>query len=133
MAPRKLRRIFMTPILKGAAIAALVGAAALASVTQSEARNRWIGPAAAGFAAGAILGSAATAGAYAYGPRYYEPGYAYAPAYSGYAYETAPVYESYAYETAPVYVAPRYYYRGDRSGCAAAGNYGQIDRSACNQ
>jgi len=124
----------MKRTLKGAAIAALVGAAALASITPSEARSRWIGPAAAGFAAGAIVGSAATAGAYAYSPRYYDPGYAYAPVYSGYAYEPAPVYESYAYETAaPVYVAPRYYRYGDRSGCATLGNYGQIDRSACNQ
>ena len=46
----------MTRILKGTAVAALIGAAALASVTPSEARNRWIGPAAAGFAAGAIVG-----------------------------------------------------------------------------
>ena len=118
----------MKQALKGAAIAALIGAAALASVTPSEARNRWIGPAAAGFAAGAIVGSAAT-GAYAYGgPRYY------GPAYSGYAYESGPVYDSYAYESAPVYTAPSYYYYGgDRSGCATRGNYGQIDRSACNQ
>ncbi len=115
----------MKPVLKSAAIAALVGAAALASVTQSEARSRWIGPAAAGFAAGAIVGSAATAGAY-YGPRYYDPGYAYAP---------APAYDSYAYETyeTPTYVAPRYYRYGDRSGCATLGNYGQVDRSACNR
>ena len=48
----------MTRILKSAGAAALIGAAALASVTPSEARNRWIGPAAAGFAAGAIVGSA---------------------------------------------------------------------------
>ncbi len=33
----------MTPMLKGAAIGALIGAAALASITQSEARSRWIG------------------------------------------------------------------------------------------
>jgi hypothetical protein len=119
----------MNRTLKGAAIAALIGAAALASVTPSEARNRWIGPAAAGFAAGAIVGSAAS-GAYAYGPNYYG-----GPAYSsGYAYESAPAYDSYAYESEPVYTAPRYYrYGGDRSGCATQGNYGQIDRSACNQ
>lgn len=123
----------MTRILKGTAIAALVGAAALASVTQSEARNRWIGPAAAGFAAGAIVGSAAS-GAYAYGgPRYYDPGYSYAPAYT---YEAAPVYDSYAYEPAPVYVAPTYYYRSrsGSNGCYSKGNYGQsVDESACNQ
>lgn len=125
----------MTPILKGAAVAALVGAAALASVTQSEARNRWIGPAAAGFAAGAIVGSAATAGAYGYGPRYYDSGYAYAPAYSGYVYETAPAYDAYAYEAAPVYVAPRYYRgRSGSNGCYSQGNYGQsVDESACNR
>ena len=122
----------MNFILKSAGAAALVGAVALASMTPSEARNRWIGPAAAGFAAGAIVGSAATAGAYAYGPRYYEPGYAYAP---------APAYDSYAYET-PTYVEPTYaeptYYYGygrNRSGCGRSpGNYGQsVDRSACNQ
>ena len=123
----------MNRMMKGAAIAALVGAAALASVTQSEARNRWIGPAAAGFAAGAIVGSAAT-GAYAYGgPRYYDPGYSYAPAYT---YEAAPVYDSYAYEPAPVYVAPTYYYRSrsGSNGCYTKGNYGQsVDESACNR
>ncbi len=125
----------MKPVLKSAAIAALVGAAALASVTQSEARSRWIGPAAAGFAAGAIVGSAATANAY-YGPRYYDPGYAYAPAYSsGYVYETAPAYDAYAYEAAPVYVAPRYYRgRSGSNGCYSQGNYGQsVDESACNR
>jgi hypothetical protein len=124
----------MTGILKGTAIAALIGAAALASVTPSEARNRWIGPAAAGLAVGAIVGSAAT-GAYAYGPRYYEPGYAYAPAYSGYAYEAAPAYDAYAYEAAPVYVAPRYYRgRSGSNGCSTQGNYGQsVDESACNR
>jgi len=127
----------MTRILKVTAVAALVGAAALASVTQSEARNRWIGPAAAGFAAGAIVGSAAS-GAYAYGgPRYYDPGYTYAPAYT---YETAPAYTyetpAYAYEPAPVYVAPTYYYRSrsGSNGCYTRGNYGQsVDESACNR
>ena len=71
----------MTRILKGTAIAALIGAAALASVTPSEARNRWIGPAAAGFAAGAIVGAAAS-GAYALwrpSAMLRSPGYAYAP------------------------------------------------------
>jgi hypothetical protein len=123
----------MNRMMKGAAIAALVGAAALASVTQSEARNRWIGPAAAGFAAGAIVGSAAS-GAYAYGgPRYYDPGYSYAPAYT---YEAAPAYDSYAYEPAPVYTAPTYYYRSrsGSNGCYTKGNYGQsVDESACNR
>jgi hypothetical protein len=130
-----MRRRFMTRILKGTAIAALIGAAALASITPSEARNRWIGPAAAGFAAGAIVGSAAS-GAYAYSPGYYEPGYAYAPAYSsGYVYETAPAYDAYAYEAAPVYVAPRYYRgRSGSNGCYTQGNYGQsVDESACNR
>jgi len=135
----------MTPILKSAAIAALVGTAALASVTQSEARNRWIGPAAAGFAAGAIVGSAA-AGAYAYSPGYY--GYGYAPSYAyapDYAYTPAytygPAYDAYAYDTgtvyaAPIYTTPRYYYRGrsGSNGCVTRGNYGQsVDESACNR
>ncbi len=108
----------MNAILKGAASAALLGALALASATPGEARNRWIGPAAAGFAAGAIVGGVA---ANAYGPGYYAPGYAYSPAYDSYAYD------------GPVYPAQRYYRYGDRSGCATQGNYGQIDRSACNQ
>ena len=45
-------------------------------------RGRWIGPAAAGFAAGAIIGGALA-------PRYYDDGY-------------------YAYGAAPGYVGPRY-------------------------
>lgn len=121
----------MNIILKSAGAAALVGAMALASMTPSEARNRWIGPAAAGFAAGAIVGSAATA----YGSGYYRPGYAYGPAYETYAYET-PAYDAYAYEAAPVYApvyAPRYYRSGSR-GCMNQGNYGQsVDESACNR
>jgi transcription elongation factor len=119
----------MSIILKSAGAAALVGAVTLASMTSSEARNRWIGPAAAGFAAGAIVGSAATA----YGSGYYSPGYAYGPAYETYAYET-PAYDAYAYEAAPVYVAPRRYYRSGSRGCVNQGNYGQsVDESACNR
>lgn len=118
----------MTAIIKSAGAAALVGALAIASATPGEARNRWIGPAAAGFAAGAIVGGAAAG---AYGPRYYEPGYAYAP---GYAYGSG--YDAYAYEPAPVYAAPRYYYRSrsGSNGCYSQGNYGQsVDESACNR
>lgn len=123
----------MNIILKSAGAAALVGALALTSMTSAEARNRWIGPAAAGFAAGAIVGGAAAG---AYGPRYYDSGYAYGPAYNNtYAYET-PAYDAYAYEAAPVYApvyAPRYYRSGSR-GCASQGNYGQsVDESACNR
>ncbi len=118
----------MTAILKGAAAAALVGALALASATPGEARNRWIGPAAVGFAAGAIVaGAAANANAY-YGPGYRAPGYAYGPTY-------APAYDAYAYEAAPVYSAPRYYRsRSSSNGCYTQGNYGQsVDESACNR
>ncbi len=94
-------------------------------MTPSEARNRWVGPAAAGFAAGAIVGSAAAGAAYGG----YAPGYAYGPRYDAYAYEPAPVYAE------PTYVAPTYYYGYRRgSGCATQGNYGvSVDRSACNQ
>lgn len=58
-------------------------------------RGRWIGPAAAGFAAGAIIGGALA-------PRYYDDGYyAYGAAPGGY----------YAYGAAPGYVGPGYRYR----------------------
>jgi hypothetical protein len=118
----------MNFVLKSAGAAALVSAAVLASTTSGEARDRWIGPAAAGFAAGAIVGSAATA----YGSGYYSPGYdayAYEPTYN-----TVPAYDAYAYEPAPVYVAPRRYYRSGSRGCATKGNYGQsVDESACNR
>jgi hypothetical protein len=126
----------MYTILKGAAATALLGAVVIASATPGEARNRWIGPAAAGFAAGAIVGSAATANAYGYGPGYYAPGYAYAPAPAyapSYGYESS--YDAYAYD-APVVYAPRYYYRGrsGSNGCYSQGNYGQsVDESACNR
>jgi hypothetical protein len=130
---RKSRRSFMNVILKSAGAAALVSAAVLASMTPGEARNRWIGPAAAGFAAGAIVGSAATA----YGSGYYGPGYTYGSAYDAYAYEptyAVPAYDAYAYEPAPVYVAPRRYYRSGSRGCVNQGNYGQsVDESACNR
>ena len=60
----------MNMVLKGAATAALLGVVVLASATPSEARSRWVAPAAAGFAAGAIVGGAAAS---AYGPGYYAP------------------------------------------------------------
>lgn len=135
----------MNAILKGAAAAALVGALALASATPGEARSgRHWGAAGAGFVAGAIVGGAVANSAYYGSGGYYNsgygygsgyaPGYAYGPGYNTYAYESSPAYDAYAYETPPVYSAPRYYrYGGDRSGCATQGNYGQIDRSACNQ
>jgi hypothetical protein len=117
----------MNVILKSAAAAALVGALALASATPGEARSgRYWGAAGAGFAAGALVGAAA-ANSNAYGSGYYAPGYAYAPAYS------SPAYGAYAYE-GTAYPAQRYYRGGvDMSGCASEGNYGQIDRSACNR
>ena len=139
----------MNAIWKGTAAAAIIGTLALASVTPSEARNRWIGPAAAGFAAGAIVGSAAVASTHGY----YGSGYAYGPGYSSYAYD-APVYgsygyaptyaptysyggayDAYAYEAAPVYSAPLYYRsRSGSRGCVSQGNYGQsVDESACNR
>lgn len=55
-------------------------------------RGRWIGPAAAGFAAGAIIGGALA-------PRYYDDGY--------YAYGAAPD-DYYDFAAAPGYVGPRY-------------------------
>ncbi len=113
----------MNMVLKSAATAALLGAVALASATPGEARNRWVGPAAAGFAAGTVVGAAA-ANSYAYAPGYYQQGYAYTPGYDAYA------------SGGSVYAAPGYY-RGQVSssnGCVTEGNYGQgIDESACNQ
>jgi hypothetical protein len=96
--------------LIAAAIPLATGAAAAAPLSQSLAlgtadvgtieqvqyrwnRGRWVGPAAAGFAAGAIIGGALSSQAYIDGY------YAYGAAPSGY----------YAYGAAPGYVAtPRY-------------------------
>jgi len=118
----------MNTILKSAAVAAFVGAVALASATPGEARDgRWAA-AGAGFAVGTVVGAvAANANGYYgrsyYGRSYYAPGYAYG----------MPSYDAYAYD-GPTYAAPRYYRAGDMSGCGSQGNYGQsVDRSACNQ
>jgi hypothetical protein len=122
----------MNMVWKSAATAALLGAVALASATPGEARNRWVGPAAVGFAAGTVVG-AGVANAYAYAPgtRYVDP------AYGAYAYQGDPAYGAYAYQgAAPVYASPRYYSGpiSSSNGCVTEGNYGQgIDESACNQ
>jgi hypothetical protein len=79
-----------------AAALALAGALAVASATPSFADSRW-GYAAGGFAAGALIGSAA-ANAHA---GYYGPGYAYHPGYHGYAYAPPTV-----VAPAPTVVAP---------------------------
>ena len=99
-------------ILKPAMIAGIAGALALGSVTASQARVRpWVAGA-AGFAAGAAIGSAA-ANSYYYnnGYGYYDDSYAYAydrpataytgdPAYAGYnAYGYSPGY--YGYSSGP--------------------------------
>jgi hypothetical protein len=91
-------------LTKGAVAAALVAAVGLAA-TPSEARCRGCGAAAAGFAAGAIVGAAATSSYYGPGYYYGGPGYYDGPAYYGgpYAYEPAPVYSEPAYAAAPVY------------------------------
>jgi hypothetical protein len=98
----------MKRFIKPVAAIGLVGALALTVATESQARSRWIGPAAAGFAAGAIVGGA-IAGSRHYDGYYYDS-YAYAPGYGYDAYGYAP---GYAYETR-TYVRPRYYY--NRSG-----------------
>jgi hypothetical protein len=112
----------MNRIAKYATAAALAGALAIPAVTPSSAAT-WhhghggIGAGAAvGFAAGALVGAAATSAAYGptygYAPGYpYQPGYAYAPGYAydsydaAYAYEPGPAYGAYAYQPA----APRTY------------------------
>ena len=98
----------MKPFTKTIAVLGVASTLALTLATPSEARSRWVGPAAAGFVAGAVIGGAvASANAGYYG--YYD-NYAYAPRYyDGYAY--APGYDSYAYAPGPVYSYPRYRYR----------------------
>ena len=92
----------MKPILRTSVALALAGVLAASAATPTFARDwRPWAAAGAGFAAGAIVGSA-VANSY-YGPSYYgayayEPGYAYEPAY---AYEPG-----YVVETAPTYVVP---------------------------
>jgi hypothetical protein len=100
----------MKTIMKYAAAAAMTGALALAVATPSQARGGAALAAGAGFAAGALVGSAAANGAY-YGPGYYGSGY-----YG----------DDYAYEPAPTYYgpAPRYYggprYRSNEYNCTAS-------------
>ena len=91
----------MTMLRTGAA-ALTVLAAAMTLATPSEAGCRWCGPAAAGFAAGAVTG-AVVANSYYGGYGYYGPGYGYAYG-PGYAYYGGPTYyDSYAYAPAPGY------------------------------
>lgn len=147
----------MTPFAKGVVALALAGALTASAASTASARSwkPWAA-AGAGFAAGAIVGSALTAPryGYAYGPAYssyaYSPAYssyAYSPAYSSYAYApgyaSAPAYDSaygaYAYAPGVTYqapiVMPRYGGYGldaDYRGCATRGNYGgKTDYGAC--
>jgi hypothetical protein len=85
----------MQIVSKGALAAGLSGLFLLAAATPGSARDwhPW-GAAAAGFAAGAIVGAAA-ASTYPYGPYYYGPGYGYYYA-PGYAY--VPAHPRYGYE-----------------------------------
>lgn len=136
----------MTSLTKSALALVLAGALTAGAASSASARSwkPWAA-AGAGFAAGAIVGSA-LAGPRHYGPGYsgyaYEPGYAVtydtAPAYDAYAY--APGYDAYAYSPGAAYAstvaAPRYYggYGQDAgySSCATQGNYGgKIDYGAC--
>lgn len=132
----------MKPFARNAMALALAGALTAGAASTASARSwkPWAA-AGAGFAAGAVVGSALAA------PRYYGPGYAYAPDYaaSSYVYSpgyvSAPAYESYAYESdayepgvTSTVVVPRAYtnYRYDYSGCATRGNYGgKVDYGAC--
>jgi hypothetical protein len=123
--PRKARvmRVYQHPlsdfkeatmmVRKTYAALALAGALAVATATPSHADSRW-GWAAGGFAAGALVGSAAAANAnagyYYGGPYAYEPGYAYAPSssYGAYAYEPG-------YATTYSYTPRSYSYRPNRA------------------
>lgn len=115
---------------------ALVGAAALATATPSDARNGRNTAAAIGFGAGALVGAAAVSSANNgyYGSGYYEPGYAYDSGYvePGYAYQPAYA-DDYAYEPAPVYApAPRYRYRvGNTYEQTCGGNPGKSNYVPC--
>ena len=80
----------MKPFVKTALAVGTVGALTLAAATPSMARDRaWIA-AGAGFAAGAVVGSA-VANSYYDNAGYYDS-YAYAPGYDTYAYAPGPVY-----------------------------------------
>jgi hypothetical protein len=74
----------MSKTLIALAATAAIAIGAVAAPTQAEARHRgWVGPAIiGGLAAGAIIGSAAAASPYYYGPGpyyYYGPGPYYGP------------------------------------------------------
>ena len=125
----------MKPILRTSVALALAGvlAASVASPTFARDWRPWAA-AGAGFAAGAVVGSA-VANSY-YGPRYYGPGYAYEPsyAYDSYAYEPGYAYRqpTYTYEPSATYVVPETVYieppvqRGP-IGCArSSSKYGQV-------
>jgi hypothetical protein len=100
----------MKPILRTSVALALASVLAASAASPTFARDwRPWAAAGAGFAAGAVVGSA-VANSY-YGPRYYGSGYAYEPgyAYDSYAYEPGYVVETeptYVVETEPTYVAP---------------------------
>jgi hypothetical protein len=123
----------MKSFTKGAIALALAGAVTVGAASTAAARSwkPWAA-AGAGFAAGAIVGSALAA------PRYYGPGYsayAYEPGYTV-TYDTAPAYDAYAYSPGVAYestvVVPRYYDSGPNRGCATRGNYGgKTDYWAC--
>jgi hypothetical protein len=73
-------------------------------------RGRWIGPAAAGIAAGALIGGAIAAsqynnGYYAYGAA---PGYAYGAAPGYYAYGAAPYYGGGGYYSSDTRLSPQW-------------------------
>ena len=114
----------MKTIIKYAAAAALTGALALAAVTPGQARNGRNAAIIGGFAAGAVVGAAASAAndGYYYNDGYYNgpgPGYAYEPGYvddGAYAYEPVPSYQYRGYPT--------------RS-CAVDMGYGRYDYTGC--
>jgi hypothetical protein len=112
----------MRTIIKYATAVTLTGALAVAMATPSQARHWHGGAVIGGFAAGALIGAAATSGYYGGPGYYYGPDYAYAP--GPYVYGE----DAYAYEPAPY--ARSYSYDGGSS-CAGDLGYGRPDYSSC--
>ena len=120
----------MRQLTKNAIALALAGAVTASAATPTLARSwkPWAA-AGAGFAAGAVVGSAIASRPYYGSYGYYSPGYdsyAYSPGYDGYAYSP-----SVTYATPAPYYGYGYGYRNGTQGCVSEGPYGKPDYGAC--